>query len=56
MSASWIDTALSQLNDEINNCEKVLFQFIEDKKRMTAQTTPIHLNRKLQDNPIAILK
>lgn len=55
MSASWIDTALSQLNDEISNCEKVLFQFIEDKKRMTAQTTPIHLNRKLQDNPIAII-
>ncbi|BAZ12444.1 beta-ketoacyl synthase [Calothrix sp. NIES-4071] len=55
MSASWIDTALSQLNDEISNCEKVLFKFIEDKKRMTAQTTPIHLNRKLQDNPIAII-
>lgn len=55
MSASWIDTALSQLNDEINDCEKVLFKFIEDKKRMTDQTTPIHLNRKLQDNPIAII-
>jgi polyketide-type polyunsaturated fatty acid synthase PfaA len=55
MSASWIDTALSQLKDEINDCEKVLFKFIEEKKRMTAQTKPIHLNRKLQDNPIAII-
>ncbi|MBF2067745.1 MAG: acyltransferase domain-containing protein [Calothrix sp. C42_A2020_038] len=55
MSASWIDTALSQLSEEINDCEKVLFKFIEEKKRMSDKTQPVNLNRKLKDNPIAII-
>jgi polyketide-type polyunsaturated fatty acid synthase PfaA len=55
MSASWIDTALSQLSEQISDCEQVLFKFIEEKKRMTDQIKPVQLNTKLQDNPIAII-
>jgi polyketide-type polyunsaturated fatty acid synthase PfaA len=56
MSASWIDTALSQLEDQINDCEQALLKFIEEKKRMSDKPMSINkMNRKLQDNPIAII-
>ncbi|BAZ39250.1 polyketide synthase phosphopantetheine-binding HglE [Calothrix sp. NIES-4101] len=56
MSASWIDTALSQLEDQINDCEQALFNLIEEKKRMSDKPMSINkMNRQLQDNPIAII-
>ncbi|PAX60564.1 type I polyketide synthase [Brunnivagina elsteri] len=56
MSASWIDTALSQLEDQIKDCEQALLKFIEEKKRMSDKPMSTNkMNRKLQDNPIAII-
>jgi acyl transferase domain-containing protein/acyl carrier protein len=56
MSAHSIDIALAQLEEQINDCEKALVRFIEVKKKMSDQSTPIEkINRKLQHNPIAII-
>jgi hypothetical protein len=56
MSASWIDTALSQLGNQIDDCEQALFKVIEEKKRMSDKPMSINkINRQLQDNPIAII-
>lgn len=56
MSASWIDTALSQLGNQIDNCEQALFKVIEEKKRMSDKPMSVNkINRQLQDNPIAII-
>jgi acyl transferase domain-containing protein len=56
MSAYSIDTALAQLEAEINNCEKAVVRFIEEKKKMSEQSLSLNkINRQLQHNPIAIV-
>ncbi|MFQ4144610.1 beta-ketoacyl synthase N-terminal-like domain-containing protein [Chlorogloeopsis sp. ULAP02] len=56
MSAHSIDIALTQLEEQINDCEKALVRFIEDKKQMSDQSMTVEkINRKLQHNPIAII-
>lgn len=56
MSASWIDNALAQLEEQIKSCEQSVVRMIEDKKRIENQSMENNsLNRKLQYNPIAIV-
>ncbi|AFY35882.1 type I polyketide synthase [Calothrix sp. PCC 7507] len=56
MSAYSIDTALAELESLINSCEKDLIKFIEEKKVNSEKPMSINkINRKLQQNPIAII-
>ena len=56
MSANSIDTALAELEAQINNCEKDLIRFIEAKKMKSEKPMSINkINRQLQQNPIAIV-
>ncbi len=56
MSAYSIDTALGQLEAQINNCENAVFRFIEEKKKMSDKSLSFNkINRQLQHNPIAIV-
>ncbi|MDJ0615587.1 MAG: beta-ketoacyl synthase N-terminal-like domain-containing protein [Calothrix sp. MO_192.B10] len=56
MSADWIDTALSQLEEQIDNCEQAVVRFIEDKKMKSDKSVSTDkINRKLHHNPIAIV-
>ncbi|MBE9207058.1 acyltransferase domain-containing protein [Nostoc sp. LEGE 06077] len=56
MSAYSIDTALAELEAQINSCEKALIRFIEEKKMTTDKPMSINkINRQLQQNPIAIV-
>lgn len=56
MSISWIDTALAELEYEIKSCESALLKCIESKKNKSETTmTLTKINRKLQENPIAII-
>ena len=56
MSASWIDTALSQLEEQINNCEQAVARFIEEKKMSSEPSVSINkINHKLHHTPIAII-
>ncbi|MBD2438554.1 type I polyketide synthase [Nostoc sp. FACHB-110] len=56
MSAYSIDTALAELEAQINSCEKTLIRYIEEKKMTTDKPMSINkLNRQLQQNPIAIV-
>ncbi|MDJ0795223.1 MAG: beta-ketoacyl synthase N-terminal-like domain-containing protein [Calothrix sp. MO_167.B12] len=56
MSADWMDTALSQLEEQINNCEQAVVRFIEDKKMKSDKSMSTDkINRKLHHNPIAIV-
>ncbi|AFY41388.1 type I polyketide synthase [Nostoc sp. PCC 7107] len=56
MSAYSIDTALAELEAQINSCEKTLIRFIEEKKMTTDKPMSINkINRQLQQNPIAIV-
>ncbi|MBW4563938.1 MAG: acyltransferase domain-containing protein [Mojavia pulchra JT2-VF2] len=56
MSAYSIDTALAELEAQINSCEKTLIRFIEEKKVKSEKPMSINkINRQLQQNPIAIV-
>ncbi len=56
MSAYSIDTALAELEAQINSCEKDLIRFIEGKKMKVEKPVSINkINRQLQQNPIAIV-
>ncbi|QSJ19082.1 acyltransferase domain-containing protein [Nostoc sp. UHCC 0702] len=56
MSANSIDTALAELEAQINNCENDLIRFIEAKKMKSEKPMSINkINRQLQQNPIAIV-
>ncbi|MCV3213369.1 acyltransferase domain-containing protein [Plectonema radiosum NIES-515] len=56
MSAYSIDTALQQLKDQINNCERAVLKVIEEKKMKSEKQMSINkINRQLQHNPIAII-
>ena len=56
MSAYSIDTALAQLEAQIDSCEKAVVRFIEEKKKMSEQSLSVNkINRRLQNNPIAII-
>ncbi|GAX43408.1 polyketide synthase phosphopantetheine-binding HglE [Tolypothrix sp. NIES-4075] len=56
MSAYSIDTALAQLKDQINNCERAVLKVIEEKKMKSENKMSINkINRQLQHNPIAII-
>lgn len=56
MSANPIDTALAELENQINNCEKALLRCIEEKKMNLEKPMSINkINRQLQQNPIAII-
>ncbi|AFZ00750.1 Beta-ketoacyl synthase [Calothrix sp. PCC 6303] len=56
MSASWLNNALAQLEEHINNCEQAVIKHIEEKKRMSDKSVPVNpMNTKLQHNPIAIV-
>ncbi|MDJ0734306.1 MAG: beta-ketoacyl synthase N-terminal-like domain-containing protein [Nostocaceae cyanobacterium] len=56
MSASWIDTALAQLSEEIDDCEQAVIRFIEEKKMRSEPSLSVHkINRQLQYTPIAIV-
>ncbi len=56
MPAYSIDTALAELETQINNCEKDLIRFIEGKKMKSEKSMSINkINRQLQHNPIAIV-
>ncbi|MBD2470505.1 type I polyketide synthase [Nostoc sp. FACHB-145] len=56
MSAYSIDTALAELEAQINSCEKTLIRYIEEKKMTTDKPMSINkLNRRLEQNPIAIV-
>ncbi len=56
MAASKIEAVLTQLQDEVSNCEKALLQLIRVKKTMV-ENTPLtsKINTQLQHNPIAII-
>ncbi|WGV26161.1 type I polyketide synthase [Halotia branconii] len=56
MAASKIEAVLTQLQDEVSNCEKALLQLIRVKKTMV-ENTPLtsKINTQLQNNPIAII-
>ncbi|MEA5503216.1 beta-ketoacyl synthase N-terminal-like domain-containing protein [Halotia wernerae UHCC 0503] len=56
MAASKIEAVLTQLQDEVSNCEKALLQLIRMKKTMV-ENTPLSskINTQLQHNPIAII-
>ncbi|MBD2567020.1 acyltransferase domain-containing protein [Anabaena lutea FACHB-196] len=56
MSASSINTALSELEAQINSCEKDLIRFIEEKQMKSETSISTNkINRQLQQNPIAIV-
>ncbi|OUL25316.1 type I polyketide synthase [Nostoc sp. 106C] len=56
MSAYSIDTALADLEIQINSCEKALIKFIEEKKVKSDKPISLNkINRQLQQNPIAIV-
>ncbi|RCJ33536.1 polyketide synthase [Nostoc minutum NIES-26] len=56
MSANSIDTALAELEAQINNCEKDLIKVIEGRKMKSEKPMSISkINRQLQQNPIAIV-
>ncbi|WP_193198690.1 type I polyketide synthase [Nostoc sp. MG11] len=56
MPAYSIDTALAELEAQINNCEKDLIRSIEGKKMKSEKSVSINkINRQLQHNPIAII-
>ena len=56
MSAHSIDTALAELSAQINNFEKAVYKFIEEKKMTSDKSLSVNkINRKLQHNPIAIV-
>ncbi|HLO86975.1 MAG TPA: beta-ketoacyl synthase N-terminal-like domain-containing protein [Nostocaceae cyanobacterium] len=56
MSANSIDTALAELEAQINSCEKAVLRFIEEKKMKSENSVSnSKLNRQLQQNPIAII-
>ena len=56
MSASWIDTALAQLSEQIDDCEQAVIRFIEEKKMRSEPSLSVHkINRQLQYTPIAIV-
>ncbi|MBE9037042.1 type I polyketide synthase [aff. Roholtiella sp. LEGE 12411] len=56
MPAYSIDTALAELETQINNCEKDLIRFIEEKNMKSEKSVSINkINRQLQHNPIAIV-
>ncbi len=55
MSASWVDTALLQLEGQINNCEQAVVKFIEEKKMRSETSVLNNIGRKLHHTPIAII-
>ncbi|MEA5550397.1 beta-ketoacyl synthase N-terminal-like domain-containing protein [Anabaena cylindrica UHCC 0172] len=56
ISASSINTALSELESLINSCEKDLIRFIEEKQMKSETSISTNkINRQLQQNPIAIV-
>ncbi|ARV57930.1 polyketide synthase [Nostocales cyanobacterium HT-58-2] len=56
MSANSLDTALAELEAQINNFEKAVYRSIEEKKMMSDKSLTVNkINRKLQHNPIAIV-
>ncbi|WP_236721341.1 type I polyketide synthase [Trichormus sp. NMC-1] len=56
ISASSINTALSELEAQINSCEKDLIRFIEEKQMKSETSVSTNkVNRQLQQNPIAIV-
>ncbi|MDM9383692.1 beta-ketoacyl synthase N-terminal-like domain-containing protein [Chlorogloeopsis sp. ULAP01] len=56
MTALKIDAALANLQQEVNNCEKVLSQLIQTKKKRLEKSMEIKkLNSQLQKSPIAII-
>ncbi|MBW4685473.1 MAG: acyltransferase domain-containing protein [Komarekiella atlantica HA4396-MV6] len=56
MPAYSIDTALAELEAQINNCEKDLIRSIEEKNMKSEKSISINkINRQLQHNPIAIV-
>ncbi|MGJ5629985.1 beta-ketoacyl synthase N-terminal-like domain-containing protein [Nostoc sp. CALU 1950] len=56
MSAYSIDTALTELESLINNCEQAVIKSIEGKKMNSEKSVSINkINRQLQHNPIAIV-
>lgn len=56
MSAHSIDTALAEFSAQINNFEKAVYKFIEEKKMTSDKSLSVNkINRKLQHNPIAIV-
>ena len=56
MSADWIDTALSQLEEQIDNCEQAIVELIKGNNMKSEKSgTNDKINRKLQHNPIAIV-
>ena len=56
MSAHSINTALVQLENQINDIEKAVIAFIEEKKNMSDKSLSVNkINRQLQHNPIAIV-
>jgi len=56
MSADWIDTALSQLEAQIDNCEQAIVELIKGNNMKSEKSaTNDKINRKLQHNPIAIV-
>ncbi|MDF5725421.1 MAG: beta-ketoacyl synthase N-terminal-like domain-containing protein [Rhizonema sp. PD37] len=56
MSAHSINTALVQLENQINEIEKAVIELIEEKKKMSDKSLSVNkINRQLQHNPIAIV-
>ncbi|MBD2663052.1 polyketide-type polyunsaturated fatty acid synthase PfaA [Richelia sinica FACHB-800] len=56
MSANSINTALAELESLVNSCEQAVLRFIEEKKMKSDNSMSTHkINRKLQQNPIAIV-
>ncbi|KOP27373.1 beta-ketoacyl synthase [Hapalosiphon sp. MRB220] len=56
MAASRIEVDFAQLQQEVSNCEQALHKLIQVKKMMSANATETHnINRKLQQNPVAII-
>ncbi len=51
-----INTALAELESQINSCEQALIRFIEEKKMKSDNSMSTNeINRKLHKNPIAII-
>jgi acyl transferase domain-containing protein/acyl carrier protein len=56
MAASNLEAALSQLQIEVSNCEKALFQMISERSNMSENTNVIHqINQQPQQTNIAII-
>jgi acyl transferase domain-containing protein len=56
MSANSINTAFAELESLVNSCEQAVLRFIEEKKMKSDNSMSTHkINRKLQQNPIAIV-